>query len=131
MSQIISEMRDVYRLRHYDFMGYTFRTINDLSYHHIHKKCDGGLKTFDNGALLAKDTAHPYLHIIEEREYEMYLYINDILRDINRQQSQPTINQLKEIREILLEFERVHRRDMNCSGKLIIKKRFIDGRIKL
>lgn len=131
VSQIIKDMRAVYRIKHYDFMGYTFRTVNDLSYHHIIKKSDGGPKTFDNGALLVKDTSHPYLHIIEDREYKLYTYINYILKEINNQQRPPTKEQLIAIREILLEFERKHERDTNSDGKLLIKQKYIDRRIDL
>ncbi len=131
MSQIICDMRSIYRLRHYDFMGYTFRNINDLSYHHIIKKSDGRLKTLENGALLVKDTAHPYLHIIEEKEYEMYVFINNILKAINTQQCHPTLEQLKEIRRVLLEFESIHIHDLNSAGQPIIKKKYLDRRIDL
>ena len=115
----------------YDFMGYTFRTIDDLSFHHIEKKSDGGLKTIDNGALLTKDLAHPYLHLIEDREFDMYVYINNILREINSQHSQPTYAQLKAVREVLLEFERRHYHDRNSHGEYLIKQKYIDRRIKL
>lgn len=131
MSQLIKEMRSIYRIRHYDFMGYTFRTINDLSFHHIEKKSDGGLKTIDNGALLTKDLAHPYLHLIEDREFDMYVYINNILKEINSQHSQPTYAQLKAVREVLLEFERRHYHDRNSHGDYLIKQKYIDRRIKL
>lgn len=131
MSQLVKEMRDIYRIRHYDFMGYTFRTINDLSYHHIIKRCDGGPKTIDNGALLVKDTAHPYLHIIEERDYDMYVYISRILKSINTQHYSPSVSQLKAIRAVLLEFEREHCADVTSNGKYLIKQRYIDRRIDL
>jgi hypothetical protein len=112
-------------------MGYTYRTINDLSYHHIIKKCDGGPKTIENGALLVKDTSHPYLHIIEEREYDMYVYINAILKEINNQQRPPTKEQLIAMRDVLLEFERIHEYDRNSDGGQLIKQRYLTRRIKL
>lgn len=131
MSQIVSEMTKMYRLRGHDFMGYTYRTINDLSYHHIIKREDNGPKTFSNGAVLNSDTSHPYLHLIEERDIEMYMYINNVLRMINDQQSSPTIGQLKAIREVLLQFEREHMDDTNSKGKRLIKPKYIERRIKL
>lgn len=131
VSQIISDMREIYRIKHYDFMGYTFRTVNDLSYHHIIKKSDGGPKTIENGALLVKDTSHPYLHIIEDREFEIYNYINNILLEINRQQKPPTKEQLLAIREALYEFEAKHKQDISSSGKLLIRRHYIDRRIEL
>jgi hypothetical protein len=131
MNQLVKDMRGIYRIRHYDFMGYTFRTLNDLSYHHILKECDGGLKTLDNGALLVKDTAHPYLHLIEERDYDMYVYINKILKSINSQHDSPTKAQLEAIREVLLEFEEEHKNDINSKGRKLIKQEYLDRRIDL
>lgn len=131
MTQLIKEMREIYRIRHYDFMGYKFKNVDDLSYHHLVKKCDGGLRTLDNGALLVRDTAHPYLHLIESIDYDRYLYLNSILTMINNQKSHPTIEQLKVIRQLLLEFEALHINDTTKKGKKILKKEFITGRIKL
>ena len=131
MSQIVSDMKKIYRLKGYDFMGYTFRTIGDLSYHHIHKQCDGGDKTLENGALLNKYNSHPYLHIIEGKDYEIYYCINAILKQITEQQHHPTKEQLKAIRELLLTFESEHMRDVNSKGKVLIKYSFIKERIDL
>ena len=131
MSCIVSEMRDLYRLRGYDFMGYTYNSIKDLSFHHIQKACEGGQKTIDNGSLLNKNTSHPYLHIIECKELSMYLMINSILLDINRQQAPPTKMQLIMIRDILLEFEDKYRNATNSAGKRLIKKPYIERRVEL
>lgn len=131
MSQIVKDMRSIYRLKHYDFMGYTFRNVNQLSYHHIHKACDGGEKSYDNGAILRQDTSHQYIHIIEDRDFDMFVYINRILKEINEQQAHPTKAQLLAIRNVLLQFEREHSSDRNSKGKLLIKERFIKERIDL
>ena len=131
MSQIIKDMRSIYRIRHYDFMGYTIDSIKDISYHHIQKASEGGPKTLENGALLAKDTAHPYLHIIEDRDFDMYVYINKILKEINTQQSHPTKEQLLAIRSVLLQFEKEHENDVTSGGKHLIRKSFIKERINL
>lgn len=129
VSQIIQDMRSIYRIRHYDFMGYNIRNVSDLSYHHIKKDCDGGPKTIENGALLAKNTAHPYLHVIEDRDLDMYIYINKILKIINEQKSPPTKAQLIAIRNVLLQFEDEHRKEVNTAGKLLIKQRYIKERV--
>ena len=131
MSTIVSEMRDLYRLRGYDFMGYTFNSVRDLSFHHITKACDGGQKDLSNGSLLNKNTSHPYLHIIECKELKMYLMINEILRQINLQQAPPTKNQLILIRDILLEFEDKYKNATNSAGKRLIRKPYTERRIEL
>lgn len=131
MKQITRDMVKIYRTRKIDWMGYKLNTINDLSYHHIWKKEDGGPFTYDNGALLRADTAHEYLHIIETKDLDMYIYINKVLKMINSQQCQPTKEQLLSIREVLLQFEREHCSDTNSKGKSLIRTRYIEGRGKI
>ena len=131
MNTIIKDMRDIYRLRGYDFMGYTYRNINDLSFHHIVKECDGGKREISNGAALCRESSHPYLHLIEIREYGIYNAINSILQEIADQNSHPTRDQLIRIRRLLLEYEAYHIDDRNSKGKRLVKKQFIEGRIDL
>lgn len=131
MKSIIIDMRNIYRLRGYDFLGYTYRNVSELSFHHITKKCDGGEMSIDNGALLNKETSHPYLHLIEFKEFDIYVAINEIIREITQQRKHPTTEQLKRIRALLLEFEALHIDDVNNKGNKIIKKQYIDRRIDL
>ena len=131
MRPLINDMSSIYLDNKYDFMGYTFNSIRDLSYHHIIKRSEGGQKTFDNGALLVGDTSHPYLHVIESKDYEMYAYINFILKEINNQQRPPTRDQLISIRKILLEFEDKYKDEYTSKGKILIKSSYLDRRIAL
>lgn len=131
MSQIIRDMRGIYRLKHYDFMGYTFRNINELSFHHIKKKCDGGEKIIENGALLNEKTSHPYLHIIEDRDTDIYNYINKILKEITMQYAHPTKEQLIAIRRMLIRFEAEHCMELNAKDKPLIKTLYVERRIDL
>lgn len=128
MKSVTRELINIYKPKGIDWMGYDIRTIHDLTYHHIQKKEDGGPFTLDNGALLHGDTSHEYLHIIETRDLDMYIYINKILKAINEQGYRPSREQLLLIRDVLLSFEREHDRDENSKGKLLIKTRYIKGR---
>ena len=74
------------------------------------------------------DTSHEYLHIIEYKDLDMYLYINNILKQINDQQARPTKQQLLAIRDVLLQFEREHDTETNSKGRLLIKQRYIKNR---
>ena len=130
MKTVTRELIRIYNQRKIDWMGYDIRNIHDLTYHHIQKKEHGGPFTLDNGALLRGDTSHEYLHIIETRDLDMYVYINNILKAINDQRFKPTREQLLQIRDVLTQFEREHDRDENSQGKLLIKKRYINGRHK-
>lgn len=128
MKAVTRELIRIYNQRKIDWMGYDIRTINDLTYHHIQKKEHGGPFTLKNGALLRGNTSHEYLHIIESRDLDMYKYINNVLRAINDQGYKPTKEQLLRIRDVLLQFEREHDRDLNSQGKLLIRKKYISGR---
>lgn len=131
MKDLTRAMAKEYRTRGNDWMGYTIQSINQLSYHHIQKKEDEGPFTWDNGALLRRDTAHEYLHIIEYKDLEIYDYINGILKQINTQGYKPTKEELIAIRDVLLSFEREHCSDRNSKGKILIKSKYIEGRRQL
>lgn len=128
MKEITRELIRIYKPKGIDWMGYNIHTIRDLTYHHIQKKEDGGPFTLDNGALLRGDTSHEYLHIIETRDMDMYIYINNILKMINTQGYRPTKEQLLLIKDVLLQFEREHCSDRNSKGKVLIKTKYIEGR---
>ena len=119
MKGITREMIRIYKPKGIDWMGYDINSIRDLTYHHIQKKEHGGPFTLDNGALLRGDTSHEYLHIIEYKDLDMYLYINNILKQINDQRARPTKQQLLAIRDVLLQFEREHDTETNSKGETL------------
>ena len=70
----------------YDFMGYTFNKTIELSFHHLiipkknsKKEGIGDGYVWWNGAILKRDTAHDYLHRIEQIDRETFLWITDII----------------------------------------------------
>ena len=131
MKSVVRIMRDLYRIRKYDFMGYNFRTIDELSFHHIVKRSQGGSDDISNGALLNRETSHPYLHIIENVDYRTYVDINKILKEINSQKSQPTKEQLERIRNLLLEFESQYKDVESSRGKKLLRKVYLEKRVDL
>lgn len=121
----------------YDFMGYTFKRKEDLSFHHLivaKRNCKnlglGQGYLFWNGAILTQHTAHDYLHIIERVDPTIFYDITSELIDENVARK-IKIENLKHIREMLLTFEREHCSDTNGKGKYLIKPIYIDNRIKL
>lgn len=130
MKEVTRELVRIFRPRDMDWMGYNINSIHDLSYHHIQKKADGGKLSLDNGALLNKSTAHPYLHVIEITDPEMYLYINNLLKNVNTQGYAPTRQQLLAVRSILQQFEREHCSATNNRGKKLIKTQYVERRGK-
>lgn len=131
MKQITKEMIEVFKIKQLgmDMMGYTFKREGDLSYHHlIIPRRNGGPMTFNNGAILRQNTSHDYLHIIERVDPEIFYAITselideNILRRIERQN-------LENIRDMLLYFEREHDHDYTKKGNLLIKREYVEQRV--
>lgn len=128
-----------YRIRKlgYDFMGYTFNRVEDLSFHHLivpKRDCrDRGLGDgylYWNGAILNQETSHDYLHTIERVDRKLFLLITQEMIEQN-EKGYLDLENLRRIRKILLYFEDEHKNDRNKQGKLLIKRQYIDKRIKL
>ncbi len=137
MREITRDMIKIFNIKKlgYDFMGYTFKRPEDLSFHHLvvpHKDCrDQGLGDgflFWNGAILNQKTSHDYLHTIERIEREYFLRITKYMIEMNTNQV-IDIDNLKRIRELLLEFELRHLEDTNHNGQKLIKTKFLTNRI--
>ena len=139
MRAVTKKMVKEYELKKlgYDFMGYTFKNVNELSFHHLivpRKDCkrkglgDGYVKW--NGAILNQDTAHNYLHTIERIDRELFLEITKEMVEENLR-GEVNIENLKRIREMLLYFE-AHYDDMYTGhGVKIIKPEYKEKRLVL
>ena len=139
MREITKEMIKTFEIDKlgYDFMGYTFRRKEDLSFHHLiipHRECKrAGLGEgflFWNGVVLNQNTSHDYLHVIERVDPDMFYAITSEMIDENIMR-EIKIENLKRIRDILLQFEKEHCSDTTKKGHYIIRKAYIDRRIKL
>ena len=78
MKEVTSYMYNNYGLKEMkcDFMGYTFKRKEDLSFHHlIIPNREGGPIAVWNGSILNGFTSHPYLHRIESRDEEIFYLI--------------------------------------------------------
>lgn len=139
MKEITSEMIRDFQIKKlgFDFMGYTFRNPNELSFHHLvvaKKDChsqglgDGYLRW--NGAILKQKTSHDYLHIIGNTDPEIFWLITNEMIEENKK-GRLDIENLKRIRDFLLYFEKEHQDDANKSGKRLIRREFITARIHL
>lgn len=121
----------------FDFMGYRVDKKQSLSFHHLvipHRYCQklglGEGYFYRNGAILRQDTSHDYLHLIEAKDYDLFLAITSEMIDQNIKGYLDKQN-LIYIRDCLLTFEREHCSDRTKKGKLLIKEEFIKGRVKL
>ena len=139
MKPVTEEMIRQYKIMklRYDFMGYEVSQKKNLSFHHLiipRRNCtrlglgDGYYKW--NGAILVQDTSHEYLHIIEQKDYDMFLSITSEMIDENVKGRIDKDNLLR-IRDILLQFEKEHFNDKTRKGKKIIKEDYLTRRLKL
>ncbi len=127
MKRITNIMIEKYNLKSIDMMGYVF-SKNNASYHHlIIPRRMGGAETIENGAVLNGKTSHPYLHIVERMDLEMFLSITQEIIDekaIGRLDKES----LKRIDDILRCFEREHSGKRTRKGKVLIKPEYVYGR---
>lgn len=121
-------MIDEYNLKKlgYDFMGFRFKRVNELSFHHLlipHRDCDnveaeGYVKW--NGAILVQDTSHEYLHLIERYDRDRFEYITERMRIMNVNGELDPYN-LERIEQALRVFETQYRSLESKKGKKLIK----------
>lgn len=131
MKKITQEMIEILKIDKlgFDMMGYTFKRQGDLSYHHlIVPKRHGGAMTYQNGAVLKQKTSHDYLHLIERIDPELFYAITSELIDENILRRIEMQN-LKNIRDMLLYFEREHDHKYTKKGNLLIKREYVEERI--
>ncbi len=89
----------------YDFMGYPFKRVEDLSYHHIIPLDKGGTNEPENGAVLVRNVSHSYLHLIEKYDRKRFNRINDLLRELN-ENGRMNADILESIEKELRDFEK-------------------------
>lgn len=139
MKEVTREMIKMYNIKKlkYDFMGYTFNNINELSFHHLivpkrdcRKQGLGNGLLIWNGAVLKQATSHDYLHLIERLDREMFLRITKYMIEENTNRK-IDIDNLKRIREVLLLFEETYEKEKDKNGKLLIKQPYKTDRIDL
>lgn len=113
----------------YDFMGFRFNRIEELSFHHLiipRKDCDnveakGYVKW--NGAILVQDTSHEYLHLIEQFDRDRFEYITERMQEMNIN-GDLDIHNLERIEMALRVFETEYKDLSNRKGKVLIKNTY-------
>ena len=120
MKPVTKLMITDYGMKSVDWMGYKLMRGDTFTYHHIEKRENGGKITVANGAILCGKSSHPYLHIIEHIDPDMYYYINGILMSINRI-GHIDVHLLEEIDRTLRLFEKENQGRRNAKGKALIR----------
>ena len=125
MKQITREVLRIYKpISGLDWMNYKI-VRSDMTAHHVIKKEHGGQMKIGNICPL-RSVSHQYLHLIECKDIDTYVAINEIFKIVCNQMSEPTREQRELIEYLLLEFERVHRWDKGSKGKLLLQKKYLD-----
>ena len=133
MREITKEMIEYFKIMRigYDFMSYSVNKKNALSFHHLivpRRECKikglGEGYLWWNGAILNQSTSHDYLHLIESKDYDMFLAITSEMIDENVKGYLDRENLLR-IRDILEQFEREHCSDRGKKGNLLIKDSYL------
>ena len=84
----------------FDWMNFVLSKSNPYTYHHIIKKCDGGEKSVDNGAILTRK-AHTFLHKLERVCPDAYNDLQSVFVKINESKIPPDDEIIREIDDIL------------------------------
>ncbi len=129
MKEITITMINLFKIEEVDFMGYSINK-STLSYHHlIVPRRLGGPETIDNGAILNRLTSHPYLHIIENRDPEIFFLVTSEMVDENIKRKIDLEN-LRKINDLLNTFEREFCSSLTRKGKPLIKEEYTKRLIK-
>ncbi len=101
-----------------DFMGYEMKENEILTFHHLLiPSCQKGPYEEWNGVILCGSSSHPYLHIIEGTDYDMFLSITSEMLDELIKGYLDRENLLR-IRDILNCFEKEYLDECLCNYKI-------------
>lgn len=114
-----------------DFMGFHLNKGDIYTAHHLIVPArQGGKLEKWNTAILCGGTSHPYLHLIENYDYDKFCYITSEMIDMNIKGYLDPYN-IANIHAILDEFEAQHEGETTRKGKLLIKSEYKQGRAVL
>lgn len=116
----------------FDFMGYKIQKNETLSFHHlIIPNRNNGAMAYWNGSILSSDTSHPYLHLIESIDYDIFSYITSEMIDM-KIKGYLDLDNIRQIYTLLEYFEKEHQDKKNTKGKYLIKEKYKEiNRIRL
>lgn len=123
MKGITRIMWDECHLKKLDFMGYRVNRTNASFHHLVIPNSLGGPRCFWNGAILNGKTSHPYLHIIEKKDPEIFFLITSEMIDQNVKRT-IDVDNLLVIDELLSIFEREHCGDTYQNGSSLISEEY-------
>lgn len=125
MKEVTKLMINEFKIKQlgYDFMGYSLQKGDIYTFHHlIIPNSKGGPYARWNGAILFS-TPHQYLHVIENKDMELFSLISSEMIDENIK-GYLDLDNLRRIDDLLTYFEREHCSDRSKKGKMLIKEEY-------
>ena len=125
MKEVTKLMINEFKLKELgmDFMGFQLQKGDIYTFHHlIVPNREGGPYARWNGAILFS-TPHQYLHVIENKDYDMFCYITSEMIDMNIK-GYLDMENIRHINDVLNQFEREHAGERTKKGKLLIKEEY-------
>lgn len=83
-----------------DWMDYKINRMEDLTFHHIKEKRNGGKRILTNGAILVK-RSHDYLNYLDYCHHKYYKDLNELFHWLNITMKPPTEEYYEELHHIL------------------------------
>ena len=121
----------------YDFMGYTFDHVDDLSFHHLlvprrispSLGLNRGYSEW-NGVILVQKTSHEYLHVVERFDLDRFYAITSEMLD-EKIKGSISLENIKAIDDVLYSFEKEYcGKTYAGSGNEIVKPIYTKRLIK-
>ena len=100
MNYDIRLMISIYGTEEYDWLGDKINDVTKLTKHHIVKKEFGGENGVSNYALLTPKS-HKLMHILEEKDPELFDEFNQKFLELNRSLKPPTKEYYRSIDSLL------------------------------
>lgn len=125
LREVTKEMIRKWDMDKVDWMGYKLASDDIFTFHHlIVPNREGGPYAMWNGAILCGKSAHSYLHVVEAKDYDRFLYITSLLIDENAMGKLDLATIIK-IDEALKVFEVENQGKRTRKGKALIKSRYM------
>lgn len=108
-----------------DFMGYKKKKNDKFTFHHLIVPARyGGPYEYWNGVLLCGKTSHPYLHVIENVDIDVFNYITSLMIE-EKNLSRIDLDILREIDKTLKKFEHKYETARFNNKKRVLKPEFL------
>lgn len=124
MKTVTKRLIKEYGIKKVDFMGYKKANNDIFTFHHLIVPARyGGVYKEWNGAVLCGNTSHPYIHVIENIDPELFVYITNLILD-EKYLGRLDLDTLRKIDDVLKSFEKEHDTDRYKNKKLVIKPEY-------